>query len=370
MPQSLSASGCQAGLALVAVLLWLGAGFPAQGQSDGSRPIEFSEPRDPRSQTNSVRSVGAERRRLTELEDRLSKAFHFLDFDDSMSGVPAPNPVRRAPVQPKPAKPAGLLTDEENWGLSKKSLEPEGPDRKRSRSELPSESVPMEDARSSQDDLLDSLRREDWLVNEMTSETFWEMPLTARPEAMGRNPPTGPDAREKPKFDSSPPTATGSRPGWWTSRDSPRDAFVEPRDLGGASKDRGEVYELGRPARRESGASVDAYRTLLGLGAQSVPSGGAGVGATSEAWSKRYGSSGAAITPQAPGLETGASRLRTGSLQPLRSVDQSLFAPTAPVAPPRPSVFDALEVEAAFRSTPESGSSLSKPFYEPPRRQF
>ena len=108
---------CRSGLVLaVGAAMMLPCGRSA-GQQQGSRPIEFSDPKDPSALATNDHEFGSERRRLTDLEDRLSKVFRFFDAEDSMSGAPALRMPRRAPtvVRQQRAKPSGLFEDEERW---------------------------------------------------------------------------------------------------------------------------------------------------------------------------------------------------------------------------------------------------------------
>ncbi len=143
----------------------------AHSQTVEFRPIEFSEPSDNSNQVTNVQNLATEHRRLQGLEDRSSKTLDFLRFDDSLSGLPAPKPMRWVSVPTKPTKPSGLLEGLADWGMIDERRVPHTMSRDTSASDLPMGLNGLGESASKGESLLDSLRREDWLVKETMGET-------------------------------------------------------------------------------------------------------------------------------------------------------------------------------------------------------
>jgi len=352
-------------LILLMGLLLYGWVWHAHAQDRGSRPIEFSEPRTGADAPTNDQNFGSERRRLTDLEDRLSKTFSFFEFEDSMSGAPAPRAPRRAPVAAKPSKRSGFLVDEKDWAFSDPLSSLKDADQEEAYGDhlLPGENG---DSRSAQREanLLNSLRGDDWLVNGAERETFWEM----SPASSGRDPNeagllNGHNEQADQTFDAASDEdlwprlerllgAKDSTISVPETRDSERRSFVDAEP--GA-------WDPFLRQRRET--RTEQYRALVGFGVNDPLNGSMVNGAPELSGNdvSRYGPT--PLTME--GFGGGRSRQ---SLQPVMSAGRSSLTPTAPAAPSRTTVFDSLEVEPPLSSAP--ASTVSKPFYQRPQRQF
>ena len=337
---------------------------PSHAQSRGARPIEFSEPRDKRGQATNDQQFGAERRRLTDLEDRLSKTFNFFDFEDSMSGAPAPRMPRRVPVVPKQAKPSGLLTDGEDWAVSPGMSTLDDMENEENRADHPFDPDTRDDYRPKEADLLNSLKSEDWLVNATMSEGFWEMPLVARQDPTERPPWESSLQQDISSFDSRKTEDLRPRLEGLLGRNEHMESPFGNRDGGNRSFSGENAYELGRASQARVDTRRDEYRALLGM--EVKPETSQSLAITTPGSSGRRYDSFEASSQVFANPDSRSQR----SLYPVRSADRSSLYPTAPTAPQRPSLLDPIEVERASNSAPPPASAVSNPFYEPPRRQF
>lgn len=342
------------------VILSTGRGL---AQREGSRPIEFSEPRDQSARGENAQGFGAEQRRLTDLEDRLSKAFSFFDTDDSMSGVPVQTLPRRAPVTVKRSKPSGLFDDPDQESSTDAlnrlmdSLNSSNP------SDSPFGAANKKDPGSGKVNLLNSLNTDDWLVKGMMRDSYFGIPVAAKDNSVDAS-----------KLNTLQPWERGSIGVYSHADRTPRIESFSGADRffsspsGRSPDDRfvagGTAYELGQPVRTSEDVHIEEYRALLGLAPKpgmSQPSTVAGVvspGSFPEPRTRFF---------------SGFEDLRTVSprtLRPVRSPERSSLYPTAPTAPKRPSAFDPIGNQVPVTSSPSSGTLLGSPFYEPLRRQF
>lgn len=353
---------------VVTLLLCLGSSAPLQ--AEGARPIEFSEPRDPTGRSTNSENPATERRRLTDLEDRLSKTFDFLEFEDSLSGLPntSPSPVRRVPNPARPAKPLNFWEQVEEWSLIDKSRQPEGWDTETGDRERSFGIGERGTKASREKNLLESLRSEDWLVRGSMSASFWEMPLIPRLDSPANNAPSGiPEGRDSLPLDRIQSAAVNPTRDLSAGWQSGPNITTGSRDRKEQAPDWSPPLGPGAVARRETEVNVDAYRNLLGMG--SIPT-RAPADLTSEVYRSIPGGMGVVPPPTAPSLGFEPGRLQGSSLQPLRPVDRALLAPIAPVAPSRPTVFDALQPETELEAASKPWGNVSRPFYEAPRRRF
>jgi len=346
------------------VALLLVSSLRSHAQRQGSRPIEFSQPRDKGTQHTNSQEFGAERRRLTDLEDRLSKTFNFFDVEDSMSGAPAPRPVRRARVVSTRPKPKSLFEEDDHLSSSdplarlRDLMESEG-----SVADELDPSSPMDPSDDGLN-LLESLKADDWLVKGTMSESFWEMPLVSNPGSDEFSP------NEDEPSSYSPPQNWGADNGVnpqledLMGRDRSRISPFGNRQAGGHPFSGGDGFGLGQPPHSTIDGRRSEYRAFSGLADQTDPR-QAIVPTTS--WNSSPLPDQHAPTSVTRGNVQAKSR---PSLYPMRQANHDSLYPTAPTAPQRPSVFDPIEVEQPVSSASAPASVLSDPFYRAPQRQF
>ena len=337
-------------------------GGSAWAQSQGSRPIEFSEPRDKSGQATNDQKFGNDRRRLKDLEDRLSKTFNFFESSDSLGGAPAPRLPRRAPVPAKRSQNSGIFDTEEQredtdpLARLRQLLESEG---------LLESSLDSEDSATSPEaepDLLEALKSDDWLSRGMLDETFWGTPLETEDKPNEDSPwETAKDSQNevfKPNnFNDLRPRLEG-----FLDQSSANQSAFATRSSGFSSFTGGNAFELGRPSRTVTDTRRDEYRNLLGMGISKSPN--------QTATSINTGTVSSGYTPPTAS-SMGVRRESQQSMYPVRGgYDRTSLYPTAPTAPKRPSVFDPIEVEVPAKNVSPSANLLANPFYEQPQRQF
>jgi len=354
--------------AMAVGLCWVIAGA-GHAQGGDSRPIEFSEPRGADASATNDQRVGAERRRLTDLEDRLSKTFNFFESGDSFGGASAPQPVpqRRAPVATKQRpRSAGFFGEEGDWVFS---------------DPLQKFKVLLEEDEESKEvdggfggendgpgpvDLLESLKTDDWLVKGTLGENFWEMqvpgsgggdaPLAvAISKSDGHNQFSAPTSAEdlRPRLEGV-FGMTPHRPGSSSGLEHAREAFAD-----------GAAYELGQLSRPADQMRREQYRALLGLSTEAVKDPLAAPG---------YDPSPGGFNPSNPFRSNPFARdsIQVASPSGLSSVD-SMYpqAPSMPVAPAVPGFSEPAGLDPVFEgSTHTRPGVLADPFYRMPQRGY
>ncbi len=191
------------------------------------------------------------------------------------------------------------------------------------------------------------------------------MPVTPQMGSSGTIPTEVGKRREVPDFDPRRSELANAR---LESRVARYKGFDDPlgaREMKDQRSEGGFFNDFGHPGHRESDFNVDAYRALLGIGSGSGPNRGQVDGTTD-----KYRPSGNVFVPPPPVRGSEVGSLNRGSLQPMRPVDRNLFAPTAPVGPSQPTVFDVFEPDGPLSTGAKPVGSVSKPLYEPPRRKF
>lgn len=355
-------------LSIVGILIFqTAAGY---AQSRDSKPIKFSKPRDNGDPPASSEEFSPEKRRLTDLEESLSKTFNFLDFEDSMSGAPAPRALRRV-IAPKQPSTSGLLEDE-NWMLSdslsklRDSMRDE-----EGFIDGPFDLGQREDYVPKGANFLNSLRSEDWLVNAARDETYWEKQTLNSPEANKRSSAELSTPQVINPFNMSPAEPLRPRLEGLLGRSEHPELYFRERDVAARPFIGGNDYELGQPVKSRSAVRHDEYRALLGLAAKD---------ATVRQPKK--------VVTDSPGFERNSlttspfsSSTRTGG-SPRNDSRRSLYGygvpseersslyPAAPTAPQKPSVLDSFEIGQPTSTTPTPAGVITSPFYQPPQRQF
>jgi hypothetical protein len=276
-------------------------------------------------------------------------------------------PRRTVTLPKKPAKSSGFFNDRDDWVFSdpldkfKDLLDEEDPGRD------PLKQTESDPVKKGAEELLHSLKTDDWLVKGTLGENFWEVPLVGTQRAMEERDSADPSRNEEVR-----PFSLGSgddiRPRLEQvfGKAISRSAFMDREGAGRAYTD-GSGYELGRPKQSVSDARRDEYRALMGFGTRSEE--GNPLAAPTM------------VTPASPRLQPfptgfGSKPLQAETPQPLHAVSppawESLYprSPIAPAAPLNPSALDPVGVEPALNSARAPSSVLGNPFYQPPQRQF
>jgi hypothetical protein len=345
--------------------LFLLSSVSGNAQREASRPIEFSEPRNKGGQSTNDQQFSGGKRRLIDLEERLSKTFNFFDPGDSMGGAPAPQLPRRSRVPAKRSKSAGIFDTEDTRDDSdplarlRELLESDGSAAQSIDSDMNDRQEPSEP------NLLESLKNDNWLVNSITDDAFWGLPLEAEEKRDGATPWQTPQESGMDSFKTAQEVDYRSQMQGFLGRNPANRSSFETIKQGSPSFRENDPYELGQPMRTAMDARRDNYRALLGLEAISSTRESARV-ITAPPQSSRYGNLG--VAPQ--GMRSGTPQ----SLQPVGPIgsvsDRTYLQPTAPTAPQKPSVFDPIDINATPGAVSPAASVIANPFYEQPRRQF
>lgn len=347
----------------LALLLFFCSGGLSLGQRPDSRPIEFSEPRDEGGQATNDQGFGSERRRLTDLEDRLSKTFNFFDSADSFSGAPAPRMPRRVSAPVSRRKSPGLFESGKERDASdplsrlRELLESDGP------MDVLLDTGEGDAGDKTEPDLLDSLKNDDWLVRGTLDDTFWGIPLEAEKKANEAATEQPFQDQNRLSFEPGPEDQFRSQLDSYLGRKKPQPSPFATGESGPALFVSGDEFEFGQASRKASDARREEYRALLGFGVNPQ------VNPSAEAVVSSSPGPGAYTPPPARAFNT-REYPSARSLHPVLAADRTSLYPTAPMAPQRPSVFDPIEVDASVAPASAGAGLRGSPFYEPPRRQF
>jgi hypothetical protein len=366
MNREFASSRCRRTIALTLLVLLTGLPYSGPAQRTDSRPIEFSEPRENKSTRTNSGEFGSERRRLSDLEDRLSKTFDFFQFEDSLSGSPAFTTPRRTVVSPKNPKTSVKPSKAEDW-LTANPLDEDLPAELFSADRFSELAAP--DQQQDRSTLLDSLRGEDWLVRGTMGATFWEIPVVQTKAAneqvpwdsFGQRPVAQKERGADEDFESRLQNFLSRTSGAESRFELPDRKFPTARNLEPFAPDQ-TFRRGGLDQRREE------YRDLVGLNTKpaSIPApAGSGLYGGSQTGPGTYPSYLQASRPAST-----ATTLTGSSLHPVRSSERESLYPGSPYAPQRPSVLDTLDIEPQATPSVAPENRVSSPFYQPPRRQF
>lgn len=321
------------------------------------RPIEFTEPLTPGGASTNGQDFASEKRRLTDLENRLPKPLPLFEFEGSLSGTPAPPAPRYVPVPAKQPKRSGLFVDSDDWALSAplNNLKDTAPE------EAMTDYTSRGNPAKTTENLLNALRRDDWLVNGALMTPLIETPQLAdqSPDDFSALPST--QSHPKRSFRSEHEVDLWPRlENLLEAKDRDASVFAN-RDADGQSVVDADTTGLWRAQRQRSEARSEEYRSLLGLGVNPRPTAPLFNGSANNA----PGNNGQ-LPSLLPTHDFGTSP--KPSLQPLMSPSRGPLQPMPPTPPTRATVFDSFEEEQALQSAPPS--TVSKPFYEPPKRPY
>ena len=355
---------------LGAVVLCICVVATAAAQQRGSRPIEFSEPKDGSIKATNRQDLGSQGRRLSHLEDDLSKTFNFFQLEDSMGGSSSLRPPARGQVLPRQTKSTGLSGNKLDWLQEDSRFAlPKFDDTKLFDVDAKTDGQSRQPG-SEKSTLLETMRGEDWLLRGTMGNTFFEIPITSQNEANQRAPWEMPFSGRQPSADANEEGTLGSKLDQLV-RGNPASSdpgFNKPSLRPGQDRSR-ELYDFGQPMRMTlQDRRRETFKDLLGM----APTAGVRP-AQPSAVDRMAPRDPLASTPAylpSTSLHGARKTSEADSLQPVGWADRgTLYAPIA-VTTPRPSVLDPIEVEPASRTTPQSGSGLSSPLYQRPQRSY